>query len=345
MGKILTITQINWKSAFSNRDNQIILSRLVRTYLVSTLDLCFKNGAFDRNELNRIAGTFKVAAEADYSDTIRLLNVRLHTIYSEKTISIFNVLRFMVDDLTADDNIHQKLWEFREFDGVARQISVYRNAWSHHTKMVAGGGWELLLGGLLFRLCDLVQNENNSASVNQMRKLALQLCEKIMIKNSSCDTPSITEENNEISHNQFLFSEIKEIREDIGSIFSMLKVADQIGEASNLDEVASRDEAVDQDVKSQDLLRQRLSKIKNQIEYENEFDINYPGPDANILKSSIIDQMLEFNVCTIARMSQLPEFLWAMKSYKKSMDSQLETWADKIQNILEQSTKREDGLK
>ena len=78
MGKILTTTQINWKSTFSNRDNQIILSSLVRSYLVSTLDLCFKNGAFDRNELNRIAGIFKVAAEADYSDTIRLLNVRLH---------------------------------------------------------------------------------------------------------------------------------------------------------------------------------------------------------------------------------------------------------------------------
>ena len=120
----------------------------------------------------------------------------------------------------------------------------------------------------------------------------------------------------------------------------MLKVADQIGEASKLDEVVSRDEAVDQNVKSRDLLRQRLSKIRNQIEYENEFDINYPGPDANILKSSIIDQILEFNVCTVARMTQLPEFLWAMKSYTKSMDSQLETWADKIQNVLEQSTKK-----
>ena len=196
----------------------------MRSYLVSTLDLCFKNGAFDRNELNRIAGIFKVAAEADYSDTIRLLNVRLHTIYSEKTISIFNALRFMVDDLTADENIHQKLWEFREFDGVARQISVYRNAWSHHTKMVAGGGWELLLGGLLFRLCDLVQNENNSASINQMRKLALQLCEKIMIKNSSCDTLSITEENNETGYNQFLFSEIKETRRILDQSFRCLKL-------------------------------------------------------------------------------------------------------------------------
>lgn len=322
---------MSWKKIFSDSDLQKKLSGLVRGYLVKTLDECFKNGAFDRSELNRVANLFKNAPLEDYSETNRLVHMRISTVFAAHPISIANALRKSAEDIDADELIRKRLWEYREFDGIARQIALYRNAWSHHLSIENKYSWELLLSALIIRLCELGEDDKNQKSVNSLRDVSKSL---LFHPDGNIVLSAVSEKDKDFydkaSRSETTDATLGSIDKKVDLLTTL--ILDQRESRNTNDIGTSEDE--EGPLSSGEALSQKLRKIRNQIEYEYEFDINYPGPDANVLKASIVDEIIDFDAKTLKQVRRLPEFEWSYREHAKSMEMQLRAWGDRIERAL-----------
>ena len=80
--------------------------------------------------------------------------------------------------------------------------------------------------------------------------------------------------------------------------------------------------------------RQKLLKMRNEIQFENEFNVNWPGPTANILQKSIIEEVLQIKPLDIEGYKALPEFKWHLENNPVLMINYLEIWWPKINEVI-----------
>ena len=314
-----------WRVLFDNKEYHRCLNVIVRHFFAHSLGSCYENGAIDGVEMKRAQNAIELANVYDLSDTKNLLNMRFQSIYSPKDIGISRILYFIARDNASPAKVSELVHDYSEFDGIVRYITMFRNAWSHHRNIQNERVWCLLLHGLLMRLQEITNHSDLDEEISTIQQLAYTLAE---YKNPSEAISS------EVPVEKDTFKEsIGDRLEKIESSISRLST--QISQQPNLLTDEPSDEADDlRQIDVPDAIEVQLYKIRNQIEYENESNVDYPGPAANILQSSIINEIIEFKPRTLERFQELPEFLWAFKKNQTSMLLQIQRWGDTIQSVL-----------
>jgi len=331
-----------WKNIFNdNGECQKALSRLVRDYIIDTINQCRKYGAIDKEENQRICDTFQTSEINDYAETVKLVNTKISTIYFPHTIFISQVLRQIKRDSRENIEIKKLFLEYQEFENIPRQISYYRHAWAHNRDISSSGAWTQLLVGLLTRLCEIVGNDKNTEDCDLIHDVAvsmLKLDNTINVDTHSTKGPQVVEIKQDVVKLILQMLENINLRLDrFGGALEAknITVGSQTTNTKDLgDEHPGKNEESEDDLTPEELLAQQLKKIRNQIEFENEFNLHYPGPAANILQGPIIDDILKNRPQNIDEFKRLPNFVWAWKHHEKSMEIQLRDGWERIDSLL-----------
>ena len=331
-----------WKNIFNdNGECQKALSRLVRNYITYTINLCRKYGAIDKEEYQEIYDKFRESEDDDYAEAVKLANTKITTIYYSYPIFISQVLRIISRDNNGNIEIKKLLLEYQEFENIPRQISYYRNAWAHNRHITSNGAWPQLLVGLLTRLCEIVEDDKNKKDCKLINDIAMKVFNSDNInRRDEQTTKDRGFRENEDSSTESILQLLENINLRLDGFSDKLETktttANNLVLDTKITEEDSSDkyEALETNLTPEENLRQQLKIIRNQIEYENEFNLHYPGPAANILQGSIIDDILRDRPQNIDEFKRLPNFVWAWKHHEKSMEIQLRDGWERIDSLL-----------
>ena len=331
-----------WKNIFNdNGECQKALSRLVRNYTTYAINQCRKYGAIDKEEYQLICEKFRDSEDDDYAEAVKLANTKINTTYSSYPIFISQILRMISRDNNANIEIKKLLLEYQEFENMPRQISYYRNAWAHNRHITSNGAWSQLLVGLLTRLCEIVEDDKNKKDCKLINDIAMKVFNSDNMNRQDEQTlKNRGFRENEDSSTELIFQMLENINLRLDGFSDMLETKTITANKLVLDKKITEEdssnkyEAPETNLTPEENLRQQLKIIRNQIEYENELNIHYPGAAANILQGSIIDDILKNRPQDIEEFKLLPNFIWAWKYHEASMEIQLRDKWEKIYSLL-----------
>ena len=119
-----------------------------------------------------------------------------------------------------------------------------------------------------------------------------------------------------------------------------------LNKRSDQDDESNDDQESDNDIEKKanvrnffsiEVARQELLKIRNKIEYENEHKPDWPGPAANILQISIIEEILKIRPKNHKEFTEMSEFKWRAEKNSNTMLHDLDKWWPKINSVIEKT--------
>ena len=287
----------------------------------------------------------------DITEVISLVYKKIRSNPTGEYKSIKQILMEMLKTFTSNNNrdkIESIYFNYKELDGLTRQLQMYRNVWAHPSEEITDSGWNFLISGILLRLLEVnMVNQFSSEKTELIRQSAYSLLKKTIMEEPSgqlkgfisenFSNPNIKTEDTENSEN---FETIIEKINGLSlQISSLNKRSDQDDE-SNDDQESDNDLEKKANVRSFfsiEVARQELLKIRNKIEYENEHKPDWPGPAANILQISIIEEILKIRPKNHKEFTEMSEFKWRAEKNSNTMLHDLDKWWPKINYVIEKT--------
>jgi hypothetical protein len=340
-----------WRNIFGDLAIHGAISELTLENVKTAIHTCFHEGTINQEEILRLSGIIGDLNKYDFSITWKQVSLECRPAWDSPPLRLPLLLRETALKATAKNKFELTAFSHRffEFRNLIQQLITYRNKWSH-SEQIDETGWNFLLGSLLLRLIEICDADDfQSEKVDLIRQSAFELIAHSILEEpygtvakmlSSQLTPTETENNSEQSSMEDrLLQEIKTINLKIDQALRPMPFSpssELLEEAQIEDEDLGIDDQVfTSNSLTSELAKQQLLKIRNQIEHENEFNVDWPGPGANIMQLSIIEDMMKFKPNDLEAWRSMPQVEWHYRENQVVMDNQLETWWPKINAIIE----------
>ena len=340
-----------WRDIFGDIAVHGAISELSLENIKSAIYLCFSEGALSKEEILRLSEHLKALNKNDFSEIRKQLALECQPNWSEPPLRVSKLLQATANRASSEARAELLAYSYRffEFQSVINQLAIYRNKWSHSVE-IDETGWNFLLGGLMLRLIEICDCEDSEIpKTDLIRESAFELIASSVLEEpygtvlQSISThvafEKIKNHNETQQPDDAVLSELRTISSKLDQALrsTIVSHSQSTYAETDLDDVdlALNEHKVIPTYLTKELAKQHLLKIRNQIEHENEFNNKWPGPGANILRLSIIEEMMKFRPMDLEAWRGLPEVKWNYAEHPKVIDDQLETWWPKIMSIIQ----------
>jgi hypothetical protein len=340
----------NWRDIFSILKINQSVSHLILENIKFVFNFIYENKYM--SDISYLEFNETISGGMNKHDISEVISLVYQKIRSNSSGELKSIKQTLMEMLKASfSSIDRKKIEsiylnFKELDGLTRQLQMYRNVWAHPSGEITDSGWNFLLSGLLLRLLE-VNMVNNFSSENSelIRQTSFNLIEKTIMEEPSgllknYISKNISEKHintEDIEHSENLETIIEKINGLSLQISSLNNTynddTESIDDQEILDDLNTNVNV--RNFYSIEVARQELLKIRNKIEYESEHKPDWPGPAANILQISIIEEILKMRPKNHDDFIEMPEFKWRSEKNRNIMVYDLEKWWSKIEAIIE----------
>ncbi len=325
-----------WRDIFGDTNVNDALCALVKDNIESYAQKAFKSRKITETEFSEFKLRLIHTSENDLTSIKDLLKHKFTQVsYGARTNNFFYLL----------GSLDEKN-RYVEFERLVFCLVTYRNHWSHQNRHEETG-WGILLSGLLLRMLELNLSEKfDTLKIETIRSAAYELLNLTVSEDPYKELETKKDGDEVQTDNQQKWA--------IGLERKMDEILD--GVTKIVAKKAGIFELTDQGLSNQDMKEteleitgsltgitfevasQRLLKIKNKIQYENEEMIDWPGPAANILNLNVIEEIKTFKPVDKEAFGSMPEVKKVQKISSKYYDIQTEDWWKKISKILKEIT-------